>query len=214
MPTMTGFSDSELKLVRSAALDARLCLDAALNEVFFDNGRFASRMGNYFSSSEATNHSVMKTVNSMKIIIGSGVYTVKRGGDNSRVSAEAENFPQDTISFGGTAARIARTARLQGTTIYEGKRVNVVEGIMEDTSAYGAAKMELFDAYFGMPYKLRDAQSQVQAFLHELSHVAAGTLDIDAPACYGMSGVNYCKLSGKSAYNAENYGMFLQSYLI
>lgn len=214
MPTMIGFSSSELSQLQSAALDARMCIDYALKEVFSDNDGFASRMGRYFSSSEAASHAVMKTVNSMKLVIDSGVYHVKRGGDKTGINAEAEHIPQSSISFGGTPARQARTARLQGTAFYEGKRVNVVEGMMDHTSKNPSAEMELFDDYFDKPYKLKDTQSQVQIYLHELSHVAAGTLDIDAPKCYGMPGIEYCKSNGKSASNAENYGMFLQSYLI
>ena len=213
MPTISGFSDTEAESVRGAMLVAKLCIEAALKEAFFDDGGFSSRIGKYFGSNEAGTHAIMKTINSMKLLIETDVYCVKRGGDIEDSNAKADHFTTQSIVFGGSDARQARTARLQGTMMYEGKRVNHVESVMTDAPKNGAFEMELFDNFFGLPYMLQDSQSQIETFLHELSHVAAGTKDVDAPSCYGWGGVQYCKSIKKGTENAESYGMFLQSYI-
>jgi len=215
MPSFIGFDPGETAKLQQALGDARLCLDSALREAFDDNDRFQTRLTKYFGKDEYEfdSHAIMKAINSMKLVVDSGVYLVKRGGDKGNTSAEASHLKQQMINFGGTAARQVRTARLQGTSVYEGKRVNVVEAIMDYASNYGAAPIEIFDQYFALPYKSLDAQSQVQVFIHELSHMAAGTVDVDPPACYEWSGVQYCIANGKAPANAENYGMFLQSYI-
>jgi len=213
MPAFVGFDPIETNLIQRVISDAGLCIDSALREAFEDNDRFQTRLEKYFSTSESDSHAVMKAVNSMKLLLDTNAYYVQRGGNLPDANAGAEHLGQQIINFGGSAARQVRTARLQGTTMYRRKRVNVFEAVMRDAARKGAMKMELYDEYFALPYKSLDAQSQLQVFLHELSHVAAGTLDIDEPACYEFSGVQYCKSIDKAAVNAENYGMFLQSYI-
>ena len=213
MPAFVGFDPTEAQLIQRVILDARLCLEATLREAFDDYDRFSTRMAKYFSTSGSDSHAVMKAINSMKLVLDTNTYYVKRGGNDPGTNAAADHFKQDVINFGGSAARQVRTARLQGTVVYKHKRVNVIESIMDHAAANGAVEMELFDDLFQLPYKSADAQSQVQVFLHELSHVAAGTIDVDEPTCYEFSGVQYCKSINKAAINAENYGMFLQSYI-
>lgn len=218
MAKMKGFSFFEKRKVRSAAHEAESCLSKALAEAFGNNDGFQRRVEKYFGTSvggrEATMHSVMKTINSMKVVVSSDIYKVARGGDQDGTNAEAENLPQMVHQFKGDLKKKARTARYQGTRLYAGKIMNVVEATMDYAGKYAQLEITLFDEYFKLPYKIGNAQSQVETFLHELSHTAAGTLDVDAPRCYGFEGVLYCKQAGKANLNAENYGMFLQSYLI
>ena len=214
MPRMSGFGFFEKRKINSAVLDAKTCLNKALTEAFGNNDAFQKRADKYFGGSEAQMHLIMKTINSMKVLIGSDSYRIVRGGDQDGTNAEAENIPQREIKFKGSAEKKARTALHQGTAIYAGKVVNVVEAITQYASANAAPEITLYDLYFKLPYKLGDNQSQVETFLHELSHTAAGTHDVDAPKCYGYNGVVYCRGINKGASNAESYGMFLQSYLL
>lgn len=217
MPTITGFGYFEKHKVKDAIKDARKCLDRALEEAFGNNTNFQSRVGKYFSNgaggTDATNHLIMKTINSMKLMIDSDSYVILRGGFEDGTNAEADHISQISHKFKGSAEKRARTVRFQGTCIYEGKLMNVIEGITSYASKIARPELLFYDDYFHLPYKKQNRQSQVETFLHELSHTAAGTVDVDAPNCYEYSGVQYCMKVGKAAQNAENYGMFLQSYL-
>lgn len=217
MPSITGFGFFEKIRVDFAIRDARKCLDDALSEAFNNNNKFQSRVGKYFSGGDggtnATNHLVMKTINSMKLLIDSDTYNVIRGGFEEDTNAAVDSLPQKSSAFKGSSEKRARATRYQGTCIYEGKLMNVLEGITDYANRFSRPEVTLFDEFFLLPYKKQNEQSQVQTFLHELSHVAAGTLDVDAPKCYEYKGVQYCMKIGKAAQNAENYGMFLQSYL-
>ena len=218
MAQLIGFGIDEERIVRNAMLDSRRALEASLNEAFHDNDMFLRRVEKYFGFGEggqdATTHLVMKTINSMKVAIDMDFYEVVHGGDRHGTNAAAENLPQRKVTFGGTVKRMARTSRLRGTVIYHGKVVNSLEAILSFSSKNRKVKVTLYDLFFRLPYKQKKSQSQVETFLHELSHSAAGTHDVDSPKCYGHNGVLYCKSVGKGAMNAESYGMFLQSYLI
>lgn len=218
MPKINGFGYFEKRKIKSTILDARACIDKALREAFNNNDRFQNRVMEFFGTPtggvEAGNHHIMKTINSMKLVIDSDVYTIENGGGKDGTNAEALNFQQGTVSFKGNAQKQARTARFQGTRFYAGKMVNVIEAAFDYSGSGGALPITLFHEYFKLPYKIGKARSQVETFLHELSHTSAGTHDVDAPMCYGYQGVVHCKMLGKGALNAETYGMFLQSYLI
>jgi len=220
MPALIGFDPVDTLAIQKVISDARLCLDSALREAFDDNDRFQTRLAKYFGTDESNIHAVMKVINSMKLVVDGGLYHVQREltghdttGTGRTETGLAVHFKSEEIQFGGTAARRVRTARIQGTLFYEGKRVNVIEATEQWTADNGPLDMKFFDAYFDLPYKAFDAQSQVQVFLHELSHMAGGTVDVDAPAGYEWPGVQYCISIKKAAHNAENYGMFLASYL-
>lgn len=220
MPALIGFDPADTLTLQKVMGDARLCIDSALREAFDDNDRFQTRLTKYFGSEESNTHAVMKVINSMKLVIDGGLYHVQRDmtghdttGTGRTETGRSTHFPSTAIQFGGSAARQVRTARMQGTIVYEGKRVNIIEATEQYTADNGPLDIKVFDAYFALPYKSLDAQSQVQVFLHELSHLAGGTVDVDAPAGYEWKGVQYCISIKKSAHNAENYGMFLQSYI-
>ena len=216
MAKIEGFSFFEKMKIKDAMKDARKCLDKALIEAFDRNNTFQTRISIYFGDgpggASATHHAVMKTLNSMKLCIDTDAYIIRRGS-NSDANAGANSWMSDAVNFRGSDQKKARATRYQGTMIYEGKQVNVLEAQLAFASEYGSSPLNIYDNYFHLPYKQLDNQSQVECFLHELSHTAAGTIDVDAPKCYGFSGVLYCKDIGKAAHNAENYGMFLQSYL-
>lgn len=218
MAKINGFGFFEKQKLKHAMKDAGKCLDKALTEAFGQTDKFQSRVDEFFGGSDVRNqhtmHLIMKTINSMKLLIDSDSYVVKRGGNSPGTNAEAENLPQKAITFGGSSFRKARTARYQGTVIYEGNTINVLDAITQYASKHDAPEITMYDNYFELPYKVKNAQSQLETFIHELSHTAAGTHDVDAPKCYGYNGVLYCKQQGKAATNAENYGMFLQSYVL
>ena len=202
----------------SVIQDARHSLNAALKEAFKNNSDFMNRVDKYFGTSEggtdATTHAVMKTINAMKIAVDSDLYHIRKGGVDGNTNASMQTVPQQNVGFTGDRKENAKRARLQGTYVYVGKPINILEAMMLRSSRNGSAEMMIYQQFFEMKYKLGDQQSQIQTFLHELSHCAGGTHDVDDPKCYGWQGVLYCKQNGTASKNAENYGMFLQSFLI
>lgn len=98
MPKLIGFGFFEKIKVRSAVKDAKYCLNRALNDAFSNNDAFQKRVTKYFSdgggNQSAVHHSVMKTINSIKLLIDTDIYRVIRSGDRAGTNAEAENLPQ------------------------------------------------------------------------------------------------------------------------
>jgi hypothetical protein len=75
----------------------------------------------------------------------------------------------------------------------------------------GKMTMRIGPALFAMPFTSLSVQSQVETFLHELSHHSAGTIDdTNGGECYGLVGVTRLKNLGptRAVRNAENVGFF------
>jgi hypothetical protein len=75
----------------------------------------------------------------------------------------------------------------------------------------GMMTMRIGPALFAMPFRSLSVQSQVETFLHELSHHAAGTIDDkNGGECYELVGVTRLKGLGpaRAVRNAENVGFF------
>ena len=213
MPTISGASSDQNIRIVTAQDFARQCIDTALKTAFDDNDKFAAIAGKYFSGLGKAggwgnvSSLVMKVVNSMKIALDSNTYQISiisnQPSSKSSTNAACASWQMDRNKSG----------RLQGTMQYSGETMNVLEAQMEYSKSHGPSRMSIYPLFFDLPFFAKDAQCQVQSFLHELSHCAAGTLDIDAPACYGMEGVRYCMRNGTSAMNAENIAMFLTAIL-
>lgn len=219
MPRFQGFSQLEIQKMRDVINDSKYCLHKAQEEAFSDYREFIKRAHKYFDlrkangGAEAATHLIMKTVSSMRLAIESDVYVIIKGGDKGNTNADMMTIGQHRIGFGGNKTEVAKQARTQGTIMYMGNHINAYEARLISHTQKGSAPMNLYRGFFALSHKLNDQQSQVETFLHELSHGAAGTHDVDEPSCYGLSGVEYCKRNGSSTVNAENYGFYLQSFL-
>lgn len=89
----------------------------------------------------------------------------------------------------------------------------------ETTAAHAGVKIKLTDRFFNhLPRVQSDDQTQIETFLHELSHIAAGTKDMERAdhtpnpqPCYGR--VNALNLAtnfpAQARNNAENFGFFI-----
>jgi hypothetical protein len=214
MPTFSGCSTDQTIRLQTAIQFAKQSIDDALDMAFSDNKAFNIQMGKYFSGlgnaggwGNVTSL-VMKTISSMKLTIDSGLYKVtvisNQPANKAFTNAVCASWMQDRNAVG----------RMQGTMVYNNTRMNVLEAQMQYAKANGPSDLKVYPLFFGLTFLMKDSQCQVQSFLHELSHCAAGTVDIDAPACYGMQGVRYCMRNGESAKNAENIAMFLTSLLV
>jgi len=199
---------------------AKYCIYKAQEEAFDDYRGFIVRAHKYFDlknaagGADSATHLIMKTVSSMRLMIDSDTYHIVKGGDMGNTNADMSTIIGiHRQKFGGTRQQVAVQARTQGTMMYAGKTINAYEARLLSFGQKGSAPMHFYQGFFNMTGKLNDQQSQVETFLHELSHGAGATEDVDAPSCYGWSGVQYCKQNGTSTVNAENYGFFLQSYL-
>lgn len=213
MPIFSGCSADQTIRLQTAIQFAKQSIDDALEMAHSDNKAFNIRMGKYFSGLGSAGgwgnvtSLVMKTISSMKLTIDSSLYKVtvisNQPANKALTNAACASWMQDGNASG----------RMQGTMIHNNQRVNVLEAQMQFAQTKGPSVLSVYPLFFGLTFLMKDSQCQVQSFLHELSHCAAGTLDVDAPACYGIQGVRYCMGKGKSAQNAENIAMFLTSLL-
>lgn len=222
MPNFQGFSGPEMERMKKVIAVAKHCIHKAQDEAFADYKQFIRRTHKYFDlksaagGAEAANHQIMKAVSSMRLMIETDMYNVIKGGDGGNTNADMRTvIGVHRTKFSGDKKDIAVQARNQGTMmLYEGKRINAYEARLMIFQQQGTgAPMNFYSGFFKLPAALNDQQSQVEVFLHELSHGAAATEDVDSPSCYGFQGVQYCKRNGTSTVNAENYGFYLQSYI-
>lgn len=220
MPKFQGFSGQEVDRMRKIIAVSKHCINKALDEAFADNRGFMRRAHKYFDlknvrgGHEAGTSLIMKTVSSMRLMIDADSYHVVKGGEMGNTHADMRTLIGiHRGNFGSNRQENAKQALLQGTLTYAGRPVNAYEARLIKFEQSGSSPMNFYAGFFKLTSHLNDQQSQVEVFLHELSHGAAGTEDVDQPSCYGWSGVQYCKQNGSSTMNAENYGFFLQSYL-
>ena len=220
MPRFQGFSAQEKQRMEIIINASKYCIHKAQDEAFSDYREFIRRAHKYFDlrnvsgGHEAGTHLIMKTVSSMRLMIDSDTYHIIKGGDKGNTNADMSTvIGFHRVKFGGDKKQTAIQARTQGTMMYSGRPVNAYEARLLSYGQKGSAPMHFYKGFFELSGKLNDQQSQVETFLHELSHGAGATEDVDAPSCYGWQGVEYCKRNGTSTVNAENYGFFLQSYL-
>ena len=212
MPNYIGFSADQKLRMETAADWAKGCLDAALSVVFEDNDLFRGRLGKYITALGSgqkwgdISSLVMKTICSMKIVIDSDLYKVQLEpqANSPNTNAAMCSWKQDMTAQG----------RMLGTMQFDGKRMNVLEAQMGFVAKSGASKLSVYPLFFKLPFYAPETQCQVQSFLHELSHCAAGTVDYTDGGInpYGMTGVRACMRRGKSAQNAENISMFLATF--
>ncbi len=212
MPTYTGCDDVQKIRLETVRGWSKQCITNALDMSYKKNDKFNKEMGKYFSGLGAAGgwgnvtSLVMKTINSMKLTIDSGMYEIAVIS-NQPVTKATTN--EACASWQQTQAAVGR---MQGTMSYNGQTMNVVEAQMDFAVRNGPSRMSIYPLFFKLPFYVEDGQSQVQSFLHELSHCAAGTIDVNAPSCYGMPGVRNCMRNGTSAMNAENVAMFLAKF--
>ena len=86
-----------------------------------------------------------------------------------------------------------------------------IDQLRQDGQAPARLPMRLGPNFFSMPFRHLFEQSQVETFLHELSHHSVGTIDDSTSGnCYGWSGVCHVKGLGpdRAVRNAENVGFF------
>lgn len=196
MPTFHGFNAVQEPIVRRAYTRARSALQLCVTSTTQGRGTdrvfdtmFARFMGSIAPAADTTRavkqarDILIKTITSMNARIASTTFTVTfdpHSTDNAAM-----------LSFQHTAGDI-QTLNDEYSFCRRG--------------AGGALPMTIGPPFFGEPdFSLTD-QSQVQTFLHELSHHAAGTVDLG----YGMAGVQACVVQGPlvAVRNAENVGFF------
>lgn len=92
--------------------------------------------------------------------------------------------------------------------------VETALGAAKGSAANARLNIEIMPAFFELPYRGKDQDTQVETLIHEMSHHAANTDDekVLGVTCYGLMGVKAARLAGKASNNAENYGYFLSSF--
>ena len=92
---------------------------------------------------------------------------------------------------------------------------NTVDSYRSGAGVADMMPMKLGPPFFAMPYSSLTQQSQIETFIHELSHHAAGAIDdTNGGECYGQTGVTRLMGLGaaRAVRNAENIGWFCMRY--
>ena len=197
MAKFKNMSDDQLLVVNRVYRAARVGLEKAVQDFGSDRFRrsFSHVMGagdlNVVKKAEQV---LEKTIQAMFMRVATVSFSVEY---NANFGAHTN---ADMLSFGG--------AGIDDVT-------NLVDEYRSQLGNGDMMPMRLGDNFFSMDYISLSGQSQVETFLHELSHHAAGTIDdTNGGPCYEMVGIRRLKGLGptRAVRNAENVGFFCVRY--
>lgn len=208
MAKFDNFSERNLAKVGKIYKVARQTLEAANAD--FDSQRFRTAFTKYMGN------------------LG-GVPVVKKSEERLKQTIRAMHMRAGTLSFSVVyEPTLGANADMWNPQEHRGKSMAEVQDAIDTLRsggdhgdaegpivANGGVVMRLGPAVWDMPFTSRFQQSQVETFLHELSHHAAGTIDDTMGGeCYDLVGVNRLKGVGpvRAVRNAENVGFFLMEY--
>ncbi len=203
MAKFEGFSARQLPKVKEMYKSARLALEEAVGD--FDSANFRNLFQKWMGNA-------------------GGLNAVKSGEKALQGIIKAMNARIATLAFTVSYnPNLADNAEMQhphraGALAGNPSVQNVLDATDSLRMQFGnIIQMVLGPAVFKMPFAEAGVQSQVETFLHELSHHAAMTVDDTVGGeCYGKTGVLRLKALGpaRSVYNAENVGFFLVEYAL
>jgi len=197
MAKFVNFSAAQRPIVDKVYRTSRLALEKAVTDIGSDRYRrsfTACFGGGSVSDIKAGEQILEKTLRAMFMRIATLSFSIEFDG------AMAANENANMLSFGGSAVEDV---------------TNLVDSYRSGSGNAAMMPMKLGTNFFNMTFLSLSEQSQVETFLHELSHHAAGTIDDkNGGECYTMVGVNRLKGLGpaRATRNAENVGFFLARY--
>ncbi len=195
MAKFMGFSPQQTVVVNKVYRGSRRALEKAATDIGTDRYRrsFAQVMGGGSVAGIKQAEKVLETtIKKMFMRVATLSFTVEyKASLGPQTNAEMEHISGHTLE-------------------------NVQDLIdQEALTSNPTFPMSLGPRFFTLPEISLTEQSQVQTFLHELSHHAAATLDDNnGGECYGLIGINRLKGLGppRAVRNAENVGFFLARY--
>ena len=197
MAKFNGFSAAQLPVVNKVYREARLVLETIVDGKLGSDGFrqvFGHIMGGGSASAiKGAEKALEETIKTMHLRIAGQSFDVSwepNFGNHTNADMLSGKY---TASGGGSA------------------HTTYIDGLRQDGTAPTRLPMRLGQNFFAMPDRELFEQSQVETFLHELSHHAAGTIDDSTSGnCYGWDGVSRLKGLGpdRAVRNAENVAFF------
>jgi hypothetical protein len=195
MAKFIGFSAPQQVIVQKVYRSSRVALEKAVADIGSERYRraFAQVMGGgSVQAIKAAEQVLETTLRKMFMRVATLSFTVEFGaGLGANTNAEMEHINGHTLD--NVQDLIDAEARTDNPTF----------------------PMRLGARFFNLPSISLSEQSQVETFLHELSHHAAATIDDkNGGECYGWTGVTRLKGLGpaRAVRNAENVGFLLARY--
>ena len=216
MAKFDGFSAAQMVVVNRVYRAARLALERAVEDLGREKYRrlFAEIMGSVDVTGIRMQGTGKKQLDPLKRIKSAEEtlnLTIKQM--HGRVGTQSFD-----VTFGDSTALDGANADMLSYSAPAPKdNDGLIDAYRSDSNNRPRMPMRLGSPFFAMPFKHLSEQSQIQTFLHELSHHAAGTIDDDRfgpTGCYEWSGVVAMKGAGpnKAVRNAENVGFFCSRY--
>jgi hypothetical protein len=197
MPKYEGFSPVDLKSAKKIVNEAEKALTNAQLAYVENDALFRRNFNTWFGkTTKASIEDVVYTLALMGGEIKHDNFRIELGAPSGSENANVLHFKKKYLHGREPVDQIWRANK-------------------EDADAGNPSPMTFRPQMLMMPFIDQTQQSQVETFLHELAHFAAGVIDYNPPSCYDVSGTNYCKLQGVdiAVRNAENVGFFIQSFL-
>jgi hypothetical protein len=209
MAKFDGFSDGQLITMKKIYDAANLALEMCVKD--FGTAQFRTRFRDWMGTA-------------------GGLNAIKAGEKNLEQSIRAMFMRARTLAFtvryDSTMADNADMWGFTGADLSGPDVATLVDEYRSQSQSHtdssgvvrvkqGSVVMRMGPAIWGMPFTSLQDQSQVETFLHELSHHAAGTIDDkNGGECYGLTGVKRLKGLGpaRAVRNAENVGWFCVTY--
>lgn len=202
MPKMLGFSPQQEAVVKDCMRGASRALEKFIGAATGGDSKgfrrvFQMVMGSGGAENDKNAEQIMlKSAQAMLSVPRTHRYKIRYAvlAPNENANMQHFNFQQVDEDFPSVLE------------LHEGEQAS---------GALDAHPMQLGPLFFNMPRISLSEQSQVETFIHELSHFGAGTVDQDAGGkCYGWEGCVRAKGQGPlfAVRNAENVGFLLVRY--
>jgi hypothetical protein len=199
MPTYSNFDTREKSIMTQVVHRAGEALASALAAYIQDDQRFRTKFKTWFGkTTPAAIEDVRTTLTLMNGELEHDNYSIALGAASGNENANVLHF-----------TRVYLHGRSPVGAIWQANKDNAAD------KKSAPLPMTIRPKLLTMPLIDQTQQSQVETFLHELSHFAAGVIDYSPPNCYDVVGTTYCSNQSVdvAVRNAENVGFFVQSFL-
>lgn len=218
-----GSNGTQIKLIHKAALKT---LEAAVKqlEMFTFRSNFEKWMGTRSGAAAVSGGGSRPNLQSASGAI-SELNLRKEAEDRLRSTIKEMfnrlNTMSFTVVYDAQMAPNADMVNMNGASISEHRdqvddyRTSDKADAVGPLVRGGGLVMRIGPNVWSMPFTSFTDQSQVETYLHELSHFAVGTIDDELGGeCYGLTGVQRLRSVGfvRAVRNAENVGFFLMEY--
>lgn len=223
LPVMRDFSPSQETALTEVVLSAASALSRARRNQALNGFEFRYNFDMYFGRGTGntdplpppymvTMRTLATTLENMeREILRPRFELVLESLDGDCAQADTVTFDKEQVRAWKAEQRRLNPILSEDKAWMRAQKQAMIKGALG--SMAGAPRIAIDPSFFNLSRGFSGTESRVQTFLHELSHLAAGTKD--QPNGYGLGGCDRIRALGpsKAVKNAENISYYVASFV-